>query len=336
MLISSIQTAAHAFYDPISQRITQIIQTAEWKEKAMLAGLIISVCCAVVTFFTQATVICGAFTLLSAVCGLGGIYMRSYANLKKMEEHIKKLEEENQRFQNNNQALQSQVEIHKVSVTQLTFENEKLQSEVTKIAIQTVFLKDTSQELIHSVQDLQLNLAGLEPSVLRFQEVEKNLHTFSISMEKHQTVTEELMQFFSQVSVEHSDQLKNQKEIIKQLQLLQKTDTTLQKMKELSFLTKQISCSHDKLADVLLKATQKSTELSNLQSQLSTLQEQYGLENTRLEETRQKLSEVASALQFVLAEQKDDKATLVSQIDRLQKLYAELDWNHSDRINNLA
>lgn len=336
MLISSIQTAAQAFYDPISQRITQIIQTADWKEKTMLAGLIISVCCAVVTFFTQATVICGAFTLLSAVCGLGGIYMRSYENLKKMEEQIKKLEEENQRFQANNQALQSQVAIHKDSVTQLTFENEKLQSEVTKLAIHTGFLKNTSQELIHSVEELQVNLVVLGPSVLRSQEVEKNLHAFSITMEKQQTVTKNLMQLVSQVSVEHSDQLENQKEIVKQLQLLQKTDTTLQKIKEWNFLTEQISCSHDRLADVLIKATQTSTELSNLQSQLSTLREQYGLENTRLQETRQELSEVASALQFVLAEQKDDRATLVSQIDRLQKLYAELNWNHSDRINNLA
>ncbi|MGL5264438.1 MAG: hypothetical protein ACRDAI_07740 [Candidatus Rhabdochlamydia sp.] len=392
MLISSIQAAAQYVYRPINQQITQINQTADWKEKTMLAGLIISVCCAVVTFFTQAALICSAFTLLSAVCGLGSIYMRSYENLKKMTEQLKKLEEnlntlqeenqllqannqvlhqgnqlfqsnnqalqkenqlfqannqtlqeENQRFQVNNQALESLVIEQKDSVTQITFENEKLHSEVTKLNVHTDYLKNTSQELIHSVEKLWTNVKELEPSVSGAQEVEKKLRTFSITMEKQQIVAKNLMEFISKLSVEHSDQLENQKEIIKQLQSLQSNDTTLQKIKELSHLRQQISSGHDKLADVLTKAAQTSTHLSSLKDQLSTLREQYSIENTRLQATRQELSEVSSALQSVLSESrtllienKDDTAALAFQIDRLQNLHVELNLHDSDRSNGLV
>ncbi|MGL5626451.1 MAG: hypothetical protein ACRDDW_02890 [Candidatus Rhabdochlamydia sp.] len=384
MIISSIQIAAKSIYHPINQRITQVVQTADWKEKTMLTGLVISVCCAVITFFTQTAFICGAFTLLSGVCSLGSIYIRHYENLKKMGEYIKTLQEENQQFQANNQALQEEnqrfqannqalqeenqhsqannqalqeenqcfqannqgleslLAEQKDSVTQITFENEKLKSEVTKLTVHTNYLKDTSQELVHSVEDLRVNLVVLGPSVLGSQEVEKKLRTFSITMEKQQIVAKNLMEFISKLSVEHSDQLENQKEIIKQLQSLQRNDTTLQKIKELDHLQEQISYSHSKLADVLTKATQASTLLSNLQSQLTTLQEQYGLENTRLQATRQELSDVSSALQSVLseyksllAEQKGDKAALASQIDRLQKLHTELNLHNSGRNNGL-
>lgn len=405
MIISSIQIAAKSIYHPINQRITQVVQTADWKEKTMLTGLVISVCCAVITFFTQTAFICGAFTLLSGVCSLGSIYIRHYENLKKMGEYIKTLQEENQHFQVNNQALQEEnqrfqtnnqalqaenqhsqannqalqeenqrfqasnqalqeenqcfqannqgleslLTEQKDSITQITFENEKLKSEVTKLTVHTNYLKDTSQELVdtsqelvHSVENLRVNLVVLGPSVLGSQEVEKKLRTFSITMEKQQIVAKNLMEFISKLSVEHSDQLENQKEIIKQLQSLQRNDTTLQKIKELDHLQEQISYSHSKLADVLTKATQASTLLSNLQSQLTTLQEQYSLENTRLQATRQELSDVSSALQSVLseyksllAEQKGDKAALASQIDRLQKLHAELNLHNSGRDNGL-
>ncbi len=405
MIISSIQIAAKSIYHPINQRITQVVQTADWKEKTMLTGLVISVCCAVITFFTQTAFICGAFTLLSGVCSLGSIYIRHYENLKKMGEYIKTLQEENQHFQTNNQALQEEnqrfqtnnqalqaenqhsqannqalqeenqrfqasnqalqannqgleslLAEQKDSVTQITFENEKLKSEVTKLTIHTNYLKDTSQELVHSVEDLRVNLVVLGPSVLGSQEVEKKLRTFSITMEKQQTVAKNLMEFISKLSVKHSDQLENQKEIIKQLQSLQRNDTILQKIKELDHIRQQISSGHDKLADILTKAAQTSTQLSTLQEQysaentrlqelqvqLSTLRVQYDLENTRLQATRQELSDVSSALQSVLseyksllAEQKGDKAALASQIDRLQKLYAELNWHNSGRDNGL-
>lgn len=364
MFISSIQAAAEYIYLPIHQRITQINQTADWKEKTMLAGLIISVSCAVIAFFAQATLVCGVFSLLSGICGLGKVSIRSYENLKNMKEQIKELEEnihtlqeENQRFQANNQTLESLVSQEKDSVTLLTFENEKLQSEVTKLTVHTDCLTSTSQELIHSVEDLRVHLVVLGPSVQGSQEVEKKLRVFSITMEKQQAMAKNLMEFISKTSVEHSDHLENQKEIIKQLQSLQNNDTTLQKIKELGHLRQQISCSHDKLANILTKTAEISAHLSTLPERLSALQEQcsaentrlqelreqYSIENTRLQATRQEFSEVSSALQSVLAEsrsllveKRDDTAALAFQISRLQNLHVELGLHHSDRTNGLV
>mgnify|MGYP003456645679 FL=1 len=83
MITSSIQAATNYIYHPLHQKFVEISQTADWKEKTMLAGLIVSVCCAVITFFTQTVFVCSAFAMLSGVCSLGTLYIRHYENLKK-------------------------------------------------------------------------------------------------------------------------------------------------------------------------------------------------------------------------------------------------------------
>lgn len=340
MITSSIQAAANYIYYPINQKISQVVEKADWKEKTMLAGLIISVCCAVITFFTQTAFICTAFSLLSGICSLGTLYVRHYESLKKMQECVEDLETENQRFSLSNQVLEDSVIEQKNTVILLTSENETLKAEVNKITIHTTCLEKTSQDLLHSLEDLRVHLVAIKPIATGSQEAEKKLSAFSITMGKQQAVSQNLMELISKVSAEQASHLEGGKAIIQQLLSLQNNDTTLQKIKELNHLREQISYSHDQLAGVLEKAAQASTQLSNLQVQ-------YGLENTRLQETRQELSKVSCELQTIrsdlqavlseykalLAEQKGDKSSLASQVDRLEKIYANL--HHSDRNNGL-
>lgn len=349
MLISSIQTATNYIFSPINQRILNITQTADWKEKTMLAGLIISVCCAVITFFTQTVFICSAFAALSGVCSLGALFIRHYESLKKMKECVEDLERQNQNFAAHNQELSSLVAQQRDTVVDLTTENGYLKIEVSKLTLHTDCLNQTSKNLLDSVEDLRLNLVELKPTTTGIQEAEKKLGAFSVTMEKQQTVAKHLMELISKASAEQSTQLESEKEILKQLQALQNNDTTLQRIKELNHLHQQISCSHDQLADVLKSYSDLQIQASQVSTQLSGLRTEYTLENTRLQETRQELSAVSNELQKIrsdlqsvlqeykalLSEQKDDKSALVLQIDRLQKLYAELDLYNSNRNNNL-
>ncbi|VHO01024.1 hypothetical protein [Candidatus Rhabdochlamydia sp. T3358] len=341
MLISSIQTAANYILSPINQRILNITQTADWKEKTMLAGLVISVCCAVITFFTQTVFICGSFAALSGVCSLGTLFIRHYESLKKMRECVEDLEKQNQDFADHNQELHS-------LVTQQKVENENLKTEVTKLSIHTNCLSQTSKDLLDSVEDLRVNLVDLKPATTGIQEAEKKLSAFSITMEKQQTVAKHLMELVSKTSTEQADQLEGGKRIIEQLVSLQNNDTTLQKIKELNHLHQQISCSHDKLADVLKSYSDLQIKASQVSTQLSGLQAEYSLENTRLQETRQELSVVSSELQKIrsdlqsllsehrslLSEKKELQSALALQVDRLQKLHAELNLDNSSGNNN--
>ena len=342
MLISSIQTATNYIFSPINQRILNIKQTADWKEKTMLAGLVISVCCAVITFFTQTVFICGAFAVLSGVCSLGTLFIRHYESLKKMRECVEDLEKQNQDFDTHNQELHS-------LVTEQKAENENLKTEVTKLTIHTNCLSQTSTDLLNSFEDLRVTLVDLKPTTAGIQETEKKLNAFSITMEKQQTVAKHLMELVSKASTEQADQLEGGKRIIKQLLSLQNNDTTLQKIKELNHLHQQISCSHDKLADVLKSYSDLLIKAVQTSIQLSSLQAEYSLENTRLQETHQELSVVSSELQKIrfdlqsvlsehrslLSEKKELQSSLALQVDRLQKLHVELSLHNSSRNNNL-
>ncbi|HEV3269330.1 MAG TPA: hypothetical protein VGZ69_01625 [Candidatus Rhabdochlamydia sp.] len=349
MLISSIQTAANYIFSPINQRILNITQTADWKEKTMLAGLIISVCCAVITFFTQTVFICGAFAALSGVCSLGTLFIRHYESLKKMRECVEDLEKQNQDFATHNQELSSLVIQQRATVVDLTTENGNLKTEVTKLTVHTNCLSQTSKDLLDSVEDLRTNLIELKPTATGIQETEKKLSAFSITMEKQQTVAKHLMELVSKTSTEQADQLEGGKKIIEQLLSLQNNDTTLQKVKELNHLHQQISCSHDKLAEVLKNYSDLQVKAAQTSTQLSSLQTEYASENTRLQETRQELSVVSSELQKIrsdlqsllsehrslLSEKKELQSALALQVDRLQKLHAELNLHNSGGNNNL-
>lgn len=341
MLISSIQTATNYAFSPINQRILNIMQIADWKEKIMLAGLIISVCCAVISFFTQTIFICSAFVTLSGVCSLGVLFTHHYESLKKMREHIKDLERQNQNFATHNQELSDLITQQKDIFVNLTKENKNLKTELTKLTIHTNCLSQTSKNLIDSIEDLHINLIDLKPSTVGIQEAAKKLYAFSTTMEKQQTITKYLMELVSKASAGQSDQLKREKETLKQLQALQNNDTTLQKIKELNYLHQQIAYSHNQLADVLKNYTDLQVKTAQISSQLSGLRTEYALENIRLQETRQELSEVSSELQkirsdlqSILSEQKDDKYALALQIDRLQKLYVQLTSHNS--TNNIS
>lgn len=342
MLISSIQTATNYIFSPINQRILNIKQTADWKEKTMLAGLVISVSCAVITFFTQTVFICGAFAVLSGVCSLGTLFIRHYESLKKMRECVEDLEKQNQDFAAHNQELHS-------LVTEQKAENENLKTEVTKLTIHTSCLSQTSTDLLNSFEDLRVTLVDLKPTTAGIQETEKKLIAFSITMEKQQTIAKHLMELVSKTTTEQADQLEGGKRIIKQLLSLQNNDTTLQKIKELNHLHQQISCSHDKLADVLKSYSDLQIKAVQTSTQLSSLQAEYSLENTRLQETHQELSVVSSELQKIrfdlqsvlsehrslLSEKKELQSTLALQVDRLQKLHVELNLHNLIRNNNL-
>lgn len=333
MLISSIQAATNYIFSPINQRILNITQTADWKEKTMLAGLIISVCCAVITFFTQTVFVCSAFAALSGVCSLGALFVRHYESLKKMRECLEDLEKQNQNFAAHNQELNSLVVHQKDTVVDLTKENEHLKVEVSKLAIHTDCLNQTSKNLLDSVKDLRINLAELKPTTTGIQEAEKKLGSFSVAMEKQQTVTKHVMELISKMSEEQSGQLESEKEILKQLQALQKSDATLKRIEELTLLQEQISCIHDQLADVLKSYADLQVETVQISAQLSGLRTEYALENTRLQETRQELSTVSSELQKIrsdlqsvlsehrslLSEKKGLQSALTLQVDRLQK-----------------
>ena len=340
MLISSIQIATNYIISPINQKILNIMQTAAWKEKTMLAGLIISVCCAVFTFFTQTVFICSAFAALSGVCGLGTLFIHHYESLRKMKECVEDLEKQNQDFSAHNQELHSLVNQQKT-------ENENLKIEVTKLTVHTNCLSQTSIDLLNSVEDLRVNLIELKPTTIGIQEAEKKLSAFSITMEKQQIVAKYLMELVSKTSTEQANQLEGGKKIIEQLLSLQNNDTTLQKIKELDHLHRQISYSHDQLANILKSYTDLQIKASQVSTQLSGLQAEYNSENTRLQETRQELCVVSSELQKVhsdlqslliehknlLSEQKDDKSALALQVDRLMKLHTELNLQ-SYSINN--
>ncbi|KAG6559126.1 hypothetical protein RHABOEDO_001667 [Candidatus Rhabdochlamydia oedothoracis] len=342
MLISSIQTATNYIFSPINQKILNITQTADWKEKTMLAGLIISVCCAVITFFTQTVFICSAFVALSGVCSLGALFIRHYESLKKMRECVEDLERQNQNLAAHNQELSSLVTQQRDIVVDFTTENGNLKTEVTKLIIHTNYLSQTSKDLLDSVEELRVNLVDLKPTTTGIQEAEKKLSAFSVNMEKQQTITKYLMELISKVSTEQSGQLESEKEILNQLQTLQKSDTTLQRIKELNHLHQQISWSYDKLANVLKSYNDLQVKTEQTSTQLFSLRTEYTLENTRLQETRQELSEVSSELQKIrsdlqsvlleyralLSEQKDDKSILALQVDRLQKLHAELNLHY--------
>ncbi|QZA59220.1 hypothetical protein [Candidatus Rhabdochlamydia porcellionis] len=349
VLISSIQTATNYIFSPINQRILNITQTADWKEKTMLAGLIISVCCAVITFFTQTVFICGAFATLSGVCSLGTLFIRNYESLKKMRECVEDLERQNQNLAAHNQELNSLVTQQRDIVIDLTKENRNLKIEVTKLTAHTNCLSQTSKDLLDSVDDLHINLAELKPTSTGIQETAKKLSDFSITMEKQQTVAKHLMELISKTSTEQADQLEGEKKIIEQLVSLQNKDTTLQKVKELNHLHQQISCSHDKLAEALKSYSDLQVKVAQTSTQLSSLQAEYALENTRLQETRQELSVVSRELQKIrsdlqsllsehrslLSEKKELQSALTLQVDRLQKLHTELGLHSSDRSNNL-
>lgn len=341
VLISSIQAATNYIFSPINQRILNITQTADWKEKTMLAGLVISVCCAVITFFTQTVFICSAFAALSGVCSLGALFIRHYESLKKMRECVEDLEKQNQEFSAHNQ------ELHSLVIEQRT-ENENLKTEVTKLSIHANCLSQTSTDLLGSVEDLRINLVDLKPTTTEMQETAKKFSTFSVTMEKQQTVAKHLMELVSKTSTEQADQLEGGKRIIEQLVSLQNNDTTLQKIKELNHLHQQISCSHNQLADVLKSYTDLQIKASQVSTQLSGLQAEYSLENTRLQETRQELSVVSSELQKIrsdlqsllsehrslLSEKKELQSALALQVDRLQKLHAELNLHNSSGNNS--
>ncbi|PWU14880.1 MAG: hypothetical protein C5B45_03775 [Chlamydiae bacterium] len=341
MLISSIQAATDYIFSPINQKILNITQTADWKEKTMLVGLVISVCCAVITFFTQTVFICSAFAALSGVCSLGALFIHHYESLKRMRECIEDLEKQNQDFAAHNQDLHSLVTEQKV-------ENENLKTEVTKLFMHANCLSQTSTDLLDSVEDLRVNLVDLKPATTEMQEMAKKFSTFSVAMEKQQTVAKHLMELVSRTSTEQADQLEGGKRIIEQLVSLQNNDKTLQKIKELNHLHQQISCSHDQLADVLKNYTDLQIKVAQTSTQLSSLRMEYRLENTRLQETRQELSSVSSELQKIrsdlqsllsehrslLSEKKELQSALTLQVDRLQKLHAELNLHNSSGNNN--
>lgn len=295
MVVSYIQSFAKYIYLPIHQKIPQIAP-ANWKEKTMLMGLVISVCCAVVTFFTQTTFICSAFAALSGVCGLGAIYTRHYESLKKLQEYVKTLQEENQRFNSYNQALEAIVIEEKKTSSQLAVENEKLKTEVSKLTIHTEFLSKTSHELLNSVEDLRINLIALGPIVTGSQEIEEKLRFLSKKMENQQAVSKHLIELVSKTMAEQSDQLKLKNEILRQLQSLQNNDTTFQKIKELNLLQEQLSSIYDKLGNALKEYNDLQSKAIQTSNQLSYIQEQNSLENTRLQETRQELSRVSIEL----------------------------------------
>lgn len=274
MIISSIQRATNYIYHPILQKISQMTP-ADWKEKTMLTGLIISVCCAVITFFTQTTFICGAFAMLSGICGLGTLYMRHYENCKKMQEQIETFQQENHT---------------------LAIENEKLQTEVTKLTVHTGLLTKTSQDLIISVENLRVNLVVLEPIVKGSQETEKKLSAFSIKMHKQQQVSQGLMELISNTMAERPGQLALEQEILNQLQSLQSNDTTLEKVKELNLIREQLFCVHDKLRNALKEYADIQSKMAETSNQLFYMKEQSCLENTRLQEIRQELSAVSNEL----------------------------------------
>lgn len=349
MLISSIQTATDYIFSPINQRILHITQAADWKEKTMLAGLIISVCCAVITFFTQTVFICGAFAALSGVCSLGTLFIRNYENLKKMRECVEDLERQNQNLAAHNQELSHLVTQQEYIVGDLTKENGNLKTEVENLTVHTDCLSQTSKDLLDSVEGLRINLVELKPTATGIQETAKKLSEFSITMEKQQTVSKHLMELVSRTSTEQAYQLEGGKKIIEQLLSLQNNDTTLQRIKELNHLHQQISCSHDQLAEALKSYSDLQVKVAQTSTQLSSLQADYTSENTRLQETRQELSVISSELQKIrsdlqfllseyralLSEQKDDKSILTLPIDLLQKLHVNLDLHNATRNNNL-
>jgi chromosome segregation ATPase len=324
----------------MNQKISSITQIADWKEKTMLAGLIISVCCAVVTFFTQTVFICSAFAALSGVCGLGTLFIHHYESLKKMRECVEDLERQNQSFAAHNQELNSLIVQQKDTVVDLTRENQNLKTEMIKLAVHTNCLNQTSENLLNFAKDLHANLTELKPTTIEIQRTEEKFRSFFITMEKQQAVTKYLMEFISKTSTEQADQLEGGKKIIEQLLSLQKEDTTLQRIKELNYLHQQISCNHDQLANALKSYTDLQVQTEQISTQLSGLQIQYTLENARLQETRQELFVVSSELQKIrsdlqsvlsehrslLSEKKELHLALTLQVNRLQKLHAELDF----------
>lgn len=294
MIVSYIQNLSKYIYLPIYQ-IPQVVPV-NWKEKTMLLGMVISVCCAVITFFTQTTFICSAFAALSGVCGLGVISVRHYESVKKLQECIKTLQEENQAFTSHNQTLEAIVIEERKIATQLTVENEKLKTEVSKLTIHTEFLHKTSHELLTSVEELRINLIALGPIVTGSQEIEEKLGFLSRKMETQQAVSKHLIELISKTMTEQADQLTLKKEILQQLQSLQNNDTTFQKLKELNLLQEQLSSIYDKLGSALSEHHELQNKSIQTSNQLSYIQEQNSLENTRLQETRQELSRVSLEL----------------------------------------
>jgi chromosome segregation ATPase len=296
MIVSYIQNATKYIYPTIQQKISRITP-ADWKEKTMLMGLVISVCFAVITFFTQAALICGAFVALSGVCGLGALYIRHYENLKKMQEYVKTLQEENLRLSSLNKASEFLVIKQRETTTLLTVENEKLKTEVNKLTVHINFLTQTSQELILSVEDLRIHLATLGPIVTDSQEIQERLKTFSTKMDNQQAVSKYLIELISKAMTEQSDQLALNKEIFHQLKSLQNNDTTFQKIKELNLLQQQLSSIYDKLGASIREHADIQSKTIQTSDKLSVLQKQYSFENTRLQQTRQELSKVSRDLQ---------------------------------------
>ena len=328
MIISSIQRVTNYVYYPIHQKILRI-SSVNWKEKTMLTGLIISVCCAVTTFFTQTAFICSAFSMLSGVCGLGALYIRHYENLKKMKEQIETLQKENNTFRTHNQTLAT--------------ENEKLQTEVTKLTVHTSHLMKTSQDLILSVKDLRVNLVALGPIVKGSQETEKKLSAFSTKMDKQQEVSQNLIELISKTMTDRPGQLALEQEILNQLQSLQNNDTTLQKTKELNLLQGQLSSIHDKLESALQKYTDVQNKMTETSNRLFYTQEQYCLEQNRLQEARQqyclendRLREVRQELFLTSQELSSTSNELKNAQTALTTLLSQHNLENQRRVNGIG
>lgn len=319
MCFPSIQSAASYIYHPICREVLQIVPE-NWKEKTMLMGLILSVCCAVVTFFTQTAFIWVAFSTLSGVCGLGALYMHQYENCKKIQEQLETLQKENQTFNTHNQTL--------------SLEKEKLQSEITRLAIHADHLTQANQELTHSVKDLHVHLVTLKPITEGSQEIEKKLNVFSEKMDEQRQVSQGLMELLSKI--EQSDPLACKKELLNQLQSLQNDDTILQKLRELGATQEQLLSTQEQLLSVQERLSGTLTEHADVQritqvsDQLSSTQEQYDLSLTHLREERQQcelslthLQKERQKLSTVLSELKETQAafaTLVIPLENIAKI----------------